>query len=155
MSNETGLTAEARDALAEALKAPLADTYVLYFKTHAYHWNVEGPNFFSLHNMFEEQYTEMWTALDTIAERIRALGHKAPGSGRELAALTSIEDGDNAAPSAQVMIKNLVAGHEVLIGNARKVSELAAEHGDRATEDLMNARIDAHEKAAWMLRASV
>jgi len=153
MSIETGIADGARKKVAEALKTTLADTYALYFKTHAYHWNVEGPRFKSLHEMFEEQYTDMWEALDDLAERIRSLGDFAPGTGRELAGLTKMEDGDNDVPSAEVMIKNLLAGHELLVRNAREASEVAAEAGDKATEDLLVARMQEHEKMAWMLRA--
>lgn len=149
----TGLDANARNAVAEALNGVLADTYVLYQKTHAYHWNVTGPEFPVLHAMFETQYREMWAALDEIAERVRAVGAFAPASGRVFASLASIESAEETPPKAADMIGNLLDGHETLIRRARKALETAAESGDPASEDLLTIRIQTHEKTAWMLRA--
>lgn len=149
----TGLDANARSAVAEALNGVLADTYVLYQKTHAYHWNVTGPQFAALHAMFEEQYREMWTALDEIAERVRALGAFAPASGRVFASLASIESADETPPNADQMVKNLLEGHEMLVRRARTALETAGEVNDAASEDLLTVRIQTHEKTAWMLRA--
>lgn len=150
----TGLAANARKAAADALLGLLADTYALYFKTHAYHWNVAGPNFDSLHAQFEVQYREMWTALDAIAERIRALGEFAPQSGGALAELSKIEPDGPTPPGAAEMIRNLLAGHEALIRRARAALEAVGAANDAASEDLITQRIAAHEKTAWMLRAT-
>lgn len=149
----TGLDANARAAVAEALNGVLADTYVLYLKTHAYHWNVTGPQFAVLHALFEEQYREMWAALDEIAERVRALGVFAPASGRVFSSLASIDSAEETPPAAAEMIVNLLDGHETLIRRARKALETAGEVNDAASEDLLTVRIQTHEKTAWMLRA--
>lgn len=149
----TGLDQNARGAVSDALNGVLADTYVLYQKTHAYHWNVTGPQFHTLHVMFEEQYREMWAALDEIAERVRALGAYAPASARVFASLSSIESADETPPRAEAMVKNLLDGHETLIRRARKALETAGEANDVASEDLLTVRIQTHEKTAWMLRA--
>lgn len=137
-----------------ALSKLLADTYTLYVKTHGYHWNVTGPMFRSLHLMFEEQYTDLATAADEIAERIRALDEVAPGSLAEFGELTSIEDGKG-APEALEMVKNLITGHEAVARTAHTVVEKAESAGDVATADLATERIQIHEKTAWMLRATV
>ncbi|MEK7265241.1 MAG: DNA starvation/stationary phase protection protein [Pseudomonadota bacterium] len=149
----TGLDANARTSVAEALNGVLADTYVLYQKTHAYHWNVTGPQFPVLHAMFEVQYREMWAALDEIAERVRALGAFAPASGRVFAELATIESAEETPPPANAMIRNLLTGHETLIRRARAALGTAAEVNDAASEDLLTLRIQSHEKTAWMLRA--
>ncbi|MEQ8179801.1 MAG: DNA starvation/stationary phase protection protein [Amphiplicatus sp.] len=149
-----GLDGNARKSVAAALNNVLADTYTLYMKTHAYHWNVTGPNFHSLHVMFEEQYREMWAALDELAERVRALGVFAPTSGKAFAELTTIESADKEPPAAGDMVKNLLADHETLIRRAREALETASEAEDVASEDLLTQRIQTHEKTAWMLRAT-
>lgn len=153
MDINMGLSKDQREAVAEAVSALLADTYALYFKTHAYHWNVTGPRFHDLHAMFEEQYTELWAATDDIAERIRALGLPAPISYGEMAEKASVP-ADKATPDADTMLKNLIEGHEQVVHTARKALSLAGEHGDEATADLVAPRITAHEKFAWMLRAT-
>lgn len=153
MAVDTGLNENARKAVAEALNATLADTYAVYMKTHAYHWNVTGPQFHTYHVMFEEQYREMWDALDEIAERVRALGVFAPTSGAQFAELTAIDNADKSPPAADVMIERLLADHETLIKRARKGLEAAEEAGDAASADLLTVRIQTHEKTAWMLRA--
>ncbi|GGY43707.1 Dps family protein [Parvularcula lutaonensis] len=139
---------------AEALKRVLGDTYALYLKTHGYHWNVEGPNFKSLHELFELNYTQMWQSMDEIAERIRALGVYAP-MGAELAQLAAIDSTDNSVPSANAMVQNLVSGHETFLEGAKKALDIAQEAGDPATEGLLADLITAHEKMAWMLRSSL
>lgn len=151
----TGLDANARTAVAEALNGVLADTYVLYQKTHGYHWNVTGPQFPVLHAMFEAQYREMWAALDEIAERVRALGSFAPASGRVFASLSSIESAEESPPKAADMIRNLLDGHETLIRRAREALDTATDANDAASADLLTIRIQTHEKTAWMLRATV
>lgn len=148
-----GLDDNARKAVAQALTGVLADTYALYLKTHAYHWNVTGPDFPQLHALFEEQYRDMWGALDEIAERIRALGAFAPASGKALGELTGIAGAEAAPPKAADMVKNLLDGHETLIRRAREALETADDADDAASEDLLTQRIRTHEKTAWMLRA--
>jgi starvation-inducible DNA-binding protein len=143
---DTGIDANARAAVADALNGVLADTYALYAKTHAYHWNVTGPQFPTLHAMFETQYREMWDALDVIAERIRALG--------AFATLPSGAAAEANPPAAKDMVKNLLDGHEALVRRARKALSAAGEVEDAATEDLLTVRIQTHEKTAWMLRAT-
>lgn len=154
MKVDTGIAADDRSEIAEGLARVLADTYTLYLKTHNYHWNVTGPHFAALHAMFEEQYRELWAATDEIAERIRALGKYAPGTYAEYSKLTSIQE-DNGVPSAEQMLKNLVKGHEQVAKTARDLFKLASEADDEVTADLMVQRMDASEKTAWMLRASV
>jgi starvation-inducible DNA-binding protein len=154
MSINMGLSNEQRQIMADAVTAVLADTYALYFKTHAYHWNVTGPRFHDLHNLFEAQYNELWTATDDIAERIRALGPKAPNSYAEMGKAASIES-DAKATAADDMIADLVKGHEAVVATIRKALELAGQHGDEATGDLLAPRINAHEKTAWMLRSTL
>jgi starvation-inducible DNA-binding protein len=154
MDINMGLDKAQREAMAEAVGALLADTYALYFKTHAYHWNVTGPRFHDLHSMFELQYNELWAATDEIAERIRALGVMAPVSYGDMARRASISF-DEATPDADTMVANLVAGHEQVVATARKALKLAEDNGDEATSDLVAPRITAHEKTAWMLRATL
>ena len=154
MSIEIGLNDEAREASARALKRLLGETYALYIKTHGYHWNVSGPRFQSLHNMFMTQYTELWTALDEIAERIRALGHFAPGSSSELMETATIP-ADNGIPDADSMVANLARGHEAVARAAREGIAIAGEVGDEVTADLMTQRATIADKTAWMLRSSL
>lgn len=135
-----------------ALEKLLADSYTLYVKTHGYHWNVTGPMFGSLHTLFEGQYMELALAVDEIAERIRALGAKAPGSYAEFSALTSIGE-DTTAPPALDMVANLVGDHETVAEAARSLVRAAEDAGDDATVDLGVRRIETHEKTAWMLRS--
>ena len=138
--------------VAPALANVLADSYNLMVKTHNYHWNVEGPYFPSLHAMFEEQYTELFAAVDEIAERIRALGPKAPGSYTEFDKLSPIKDGDSSF-DAKEMVADLVKGHEILIKRAKEAIEAAGEAGDDASEDMMIARVQSHEKHVWMMKS--
>ena len=154
MKINMGLSPNEREAMAEAVTRLLADTYALYFKTHAYHWNVTGPRFHDLHAMFEGQYTEMWTAVDDIAERVRALGVLAPISYDAMAKPASIGF-DDKTPDANSMLANLVDGHEQVVRTARAIVELAGRHGDEATADIVAPRITAHEKFAWMLRSAI
>ena len=147
-----GIREEDRDAIAEGLSRLLADSYTLYLKTHNYHWNVTGPQFNTLHQMFEEQYTELATAVDEIAERIRALGIRAPGSYREFAELTRIEEGSG-DESAEEMTRQLAIGQETVVRTAREAFPAADEARDEATADLLTQRMQLHEKNAWMLRS--
>ena len=152
MKLNIGIEESARKEIAQGLSKVLADSYTLYLKTHNYHWNVKGPMFQTLHLMFEQQYTELATAVDDIAERIRSLGERAPGSYTEFSKLTSIKE-EEGAPKAKDMIANLVTAHETLIRTARHVFPKSEEAGDEATVDLMTQRIQVHEKTAWMLRS--
>ena len=149
-----GIAEHQRKALAEGLARVLADTYTLLGKTHGFHWNVTGPMFHSLHEMFQEQYEDLTAAVDEIAERIRALGHFAPGSLSQFLKLAQIQD-EHGVPSATTMVEQLVRDNEQVVRGCRQVVRLAQDAGDTVTEDLMNQRMSAHEKAAWMLRASL
>ncbi len=153
MDINIGISEEDRARSAEALSRLLADTYTLYLKTHGYHWNVEGPHFQQLHIQFMDQYTEMWTAVDELAERIRALGHKAPGSYAQFVKLATIKEEDG-EPSWQDMVRNLEQGHEQVARTAREVLRIAEDVSDDATGDVVAPRITLHEKTAWMLRAT-
>ena len=152
MELNIGINTEDRQQIAAGLSKLLADSYSLYVKTHNYHWNVEGPLFNTLHLMFEEHYTELATAVDEIAERIRALGVKAPGSYTAFAKLTSIDEatGDE---SAEEMIRQLVIGQETVARTARQVIKAAEAANDEPTADLLTQRMQIHEKNAWMLRS--
>ncbi|MBE2253238.1 MAG: DNA starvation/stationary phase protection protein [Myxococcus sp.] len=149
---DIGITGADRKAIAEGLNALLADTYALYQKTHAFHWNVEGPMFQTLHLMFEAHYNELWTATDLIAERIRALGYPVKATYSELAKLTSIPESPG-VPTATDMVKLLVEGHQATTRTARKVLPVADHASDEATVDLLTQRLQVHEKTAWMLRS--
>ena len=150
----TGLSKTDRADVAQELTKVLADSFAVYLKTHGYHWNVRGPEFFSFHNLLEQQYREIWTALDDIAERIRALGVLAPQSFSGFGNLTSIKDGDP-EKEATAMLNELMQDHETLIATTRKALEAASEAGDEASADLMTQRLSAHEKFAWMLRSTL
>jgi starvation-inducible DNA-binding protein len=149
---DIGIPAEQRQRIAEGLGRLLADSTVLYGKTHGFHWNVTGPMFNTLHLMFMDQYTELWNSLDVIAERIRALGHPAPFGGAAFAALTSIPESQGVPPALE-MVKELVMGHEAVARTARSVFELAEAANDQPTADLLTQRLQVHEKTAWMLRS--
>lgn len=151
---DTGLTKTERADVAQELTKVLADSFAVYLKTHGYHWNVRGPEFFSFHNLLEQQYRDIWAALDDLAERIRALGVLAPQSFSGFGNLTSIKDGDP-EKEATAMLKDLMQDHETLIATTRKALEVADEAGDEASADLMTQRLAAHEKFAWMLRSTL
>jgi starvation-inducible DNA-binding protein len=140
------------EPVVQALSRLLADTYTLYLKTHNYHWNVTGPMFNTLHTLFETEYTEYALAVDEIAERIRAIGARAPGSYSEFAELASVKE-DRGSPPAMEMIRNLLADQETTVASARKAVESAEAAGDQATADLGVRRIEIHQKNAWMLRS--
>jgi starvation-inducible DNA-binding protein len=152
MKINIGIPEAQRTKVAESLSKLLADSYTLYLKTHNYHWNVTGPMFQTLHTMFETQYTELASAVDEIAERIRALGVYAPGTYKKFSELSSIKEEDG-VPSAQEMIRNLVEGHEAVSRTAREAFPAAEEALDEATADLFVGRMQLHEKTAWMLRS--
>ena len=147
-----GIEPKDRERIAESLSRVLADTFSLYMETHAFHWNVEGPMFSTLHQMFMEQYTELWNALDEIAERIRALGFLAPGSYSQFEHLSSI-DPVKGSPDAMEMVRLLVSGHEAVARTARAAFPAAEKAGDESTCDLLTQRLQIHEKTAWMLRS--
>lgn len=140
--------------ITKGLSRLLADTYTLYLKTHNFHWNVTGPHFRSLHLLFEEQYTELALAVDMIAERIRTLGVRAPGSYSEFAELATIEEATS-APKAEGMVRQLAADQDKVVKTIRSVWKAAEEAGDEGTIDLLSTRLAVHEKAAWMLKSSL
>ena len=152
MELNIGISQENREAISAGLSRLLADSYTLYLKTHNYHWNVTGPQFNTLHQMFEEQYTELAAAVDEIAERIRALGVRAPGSYKEYAALTNIEESIG-EESAEEMIRQLAVGQEKVVRTARDAFPAADAANDEPTADLLTQRMQIHEKNAWMLRS--
>jgi starvation-inducible DNA-binding protein len=152
MEINTGIAPAQRAAIAQGLSKLLADTYVVYLKTHSFHWNVEGPMFQTLHQMFMEQYTETWNAIDLIAERIRSLGEYAPGTYKEYSRLASIRETEG-VPGAEDMVRLLIEGQEAIVRTARSVLPLAEEANDQPTLDLLTQRMQVHEKNAWMLRS--
>ena len=149
---DNGISLDDRARITDGLAHLLADTYTLYLKTHNYHWNVTGPMFQTLHLMFETQYNELSLAVDLVAERIRALGAKAPGSYSQFAALTKIDE-QTGVPTAIEMIKDLVAGQEAVVRTARELFPIVDAAHDEPTADLLTQRMQVHEKTAWMLRS--
>lgn len=149
---DIGIGASERKKIAQGLSALLADSYTLYQMTHNFHWNVTGPQFNTLHQMFMVQYTEQWNALDIIAERIRALGIPAPGTYKEFVKLTSIKEVDG-VPKATDMIRHLVAAQEATARTARKLFPIVDAANDQPTADVLTQRLEVHEKTAWMLRS--
>ncbi|HXE37343.1 MAG TPA: Dps family protein [Azonexus sp.] len=152
MTMDIGISKKEREKIAEGLSRLLADSFTLYLKTHNFHWNVTGPMFNTLHVMFMDQYTELWNALDLIAERIRALGFPAPATYREFAKLTVIKESEGAV-NATEMLKQLLAGQEAVVKTARSVFPVVDKAGDEPTADLLTQRMQIHEKNAWMLRS--
>ncbi len=149
---DTGIDAKDRAKIAQGLSRLLADTFTVYLKTHNFHWNVTGPMFNTLHLMFETQYTELWTATDLIAERIRSLGHYAPGTYGEFARLASIKE-TSGQPKAEQMVRLLVEGNEAVVRTARAIFPAVDKANDEPTADLLTQRMQIHEKNAWMLRS--
>ncbi|MBM3977739.1 MAG: DNA starvation/stationary phase protection protein [Planctomycetes bacterium] len=152
-SPNIGIGDKDRAAIAAGLSKLLADTYTLYLTTHNFHWNVTGPMFNTLHAMFMVQYTELWNAVDPIAERIRSLGHVAPGSYAQYGKLSTLPDAPSVPPKAMEMVRLLVDGHEAVARTARAVLPVADGANDQPTLDLLTQRLDVHEKTAWMLRS--
>jgi starvation-inducible DNA-binding protein len=148
----TGISEQDRSKIAQGLSRLLADTYTVYLKTHNFHWNVEGPMFQTLHVLFMEQYTETWNAIDLIAERIRSLGHYAPGTYKEFQKLASIQETEG-VPKATQMIELLIEGQEAIVRTARSILPVADQAHDEPTLDLLTQRMQVHEKNAWMLRS--
>ena len=152
MEINIGIPSEDRKTIAEGLARLLADSYTLYLETHNFHWNVTGPMFQTLHLMFEAQYNELALAVDLVAERIRALGHPAPGTYAEFSQLTSIKEAPGVLP-AKDMIRDLVTGQEAVIRTARSLFPMVEKVSDEPTADLLTQRMQIHEKNAWMLRS--
>ena len=152
MKIDIGISDAHRERIAHDLGKLLADSYTLYLKTHNFHWNVTGPQFNTLHTMFEVHYNELALAVDEIAERIRSLGHPAPGSYAAFSKLKSIDE-EETVPDANEMTRLLVLGHEAVVRTARSTFPIAEEANDQASLDLLTRRIDVHEKTAWMLRS--
>lgn len=148
-----GISDKDRAAIAQGLSRLLADTYTLYLTTHNFHWNVTGPMFNSLHAMFMTQYTELWNAVDPIAERIRALGHPAPGSYAQYAQLSSLPDAPTTPPKALKMVRILAEGHEAVARTARNLFPVVDKASDEPTADVLVQRLAVHEQTAWMLRS--
>jgi starvation-inducible DNA-binding protein len=149
---DIGISSDNRKKISRGLSELLADSYTLYLMTHNFHWNVTGPHFNSLHLMFMTQYTEQWTALDQIAERIRALGFPAPGTYQEYVKLASIQEVEG-VPQAMDMVRHLVAAQEATARTARKLFPVVEGANDQPTADLLTQRLEVHEKTAWMLRS--
>ncbi len=149
---EIGISDKDREIISNGLSRMLADSFCLYLKTQNYHWNVKGPMFQTLHVMFMDQYTELWNALDEIAERIRSLGFPAPGTMAEFAKLSSIRETEG-VPSAEDMVRDVIIASQTVTRTAREVLDLADKANDQPTIDLMTQRLQIHEKNAWMLRS--
>ncbi len=154
MGSSASVTPE-QEKTGEALKKLLAETYILYLKTHGYHWNVEGPRFPQLHAMFETQYNELWIALDEIAERLRAINVYAPASYQVFSELSQIKDDVGTPPPAEKMLLALAEGHEIASKTSHELLRIAEEAGDDGTADLATGRLRVHDKTAWMLRSSL
>ena len=149
---DIGINSADREKIVKGLSVLLADSYTLYLMTHNFHWNVKGPQFNSLHLMFMTQYTEQWNALDMIAERIRALGHPAPGTYKQFVKLATIKEVEG-VPNATEMVRHLVAAQEATARTARKLFPVVDAANDQPTADLLTQRLEVHEKTAWMLRS--
>ena len=149
---DIGIKESDRKTIADGLSRLLADSYTLYLKTHNFHWNVTGPMFNTLHLMFEKQYTELATAVDEVAERIRALGFPAPGSYKAFSKLSSVAEAEG-VPDAKEMIRQLVDGQEAVVRTAREIFPSVEKANDEPTADLLTQRMQVHEKTAWMLRS--
>jgi starvation-inducible DNA-binding protein len=152
MDVNIGIASEDRKTLADGLSRLLADSYTLYLKTHNFHWNVTGPMFQTLHLLFEAQYDELALAVDAVAERIRSLGHQAPGTYGAFIKLSRIKETDG-VPRAEDMIRLLVEGHETVVRTCREIIPTSEKARDQATADLITQRLQVHEKTAWMLRS--
>ena len=148
-----GISDKDRAAIAQGLSRLLADTYTLYLTTHNFHWNVTGPMFNTLHTMFMTQYTELWNAVDPVAERIRSLGHPAPGSYAQFSKLATVPVAPVVPPKAMEMVRILVQGHEAVARTARELFPMADKASDEPTADLLTQRMTVHEQTAWMLRS--
>lgn len=148
----TSINDEAK-SISQALSVVLADTFNLYLKTLNYHWNVEGSKFVAIHNLTEEHYKEMGSAVDNIAERIRMLGYYAPGSFKDFSKLTTLEEADAEGVDSIKLLKNLERDHMTMIGKLKEIAKTAEKNDDSPTVDILNERRNFHEQAAWMLRS--
>ncbi len=155
MNLNIGINEVKRVEIANSLSKLLAESYTLYLKTHKYHWNVTGPMFQTLHLMFETQYNELALAVDEIAERIRVMGVKAPGSYAEFSKLSTVKEDASTNTEANVMIQNLLNDHEAVVRSAKEILPLLDGANDEGTNSLLGARIEYHEKTAWMLRSLI
>ena len=155
MSLKIGIEENKRVEIAKNLSKLLAETYTLYLKTHKYHWNVTGPQFQTLHTMFEEHYTALALAVDEIAERIRVMGVKAPGSYKEFSELSEVTEDTTSDTNAQSMIENLLADHEQVVRTSKGILNVLDGANDEGTSSLLGARIEYHEKTAWMLKSLI
>ena len=153
MNLNTGISESKREDIAKGLSHLLAESYTLYLKTHKYHWNVTGPMFQTLHLMFEQHYNDMALAVDEIAERIRVLGVKAPGSYKEFSELSKVDEDARENVSSDEMVKNLLKDHEQVSRTAKDILPLLEDANDEGTNSLLGARIEYHEKTAWMLNS--
>ncbi|MGF7159770.1 starvation-inducible DNA-binding protein [Rhodoligotrophos appendicifer] len=154
MRNDETLSAEEKKTLAHGLSRVLADSFKLYQKTHGFHWNIEAANFHDLHLMLEEQYRDIWDAVDVIAERIRALGHYAPSTATDFSQLSEIEE-ERGVPEAKAMLKQLVADNETVVRTMRDIRPKVEEAGDTATGSMLDDRLQVHDKYIWMLKATL
>jgi len=152
MRSNTEMSEQARLNCANAISAVLADTYLLYLKTHNFHWNVEGDQFYTLHKLFEEQYRELWASVDNLAERVRALGHPAPGTYAKFQAFSSIQDNED-IPAGAEMVRELIADNAAVARTIRSALRTVQEAGDEASASLLADRLAAHEKQIWMMRS--
>lgn len=152
---EIGIEARNRQAVIELLQAILADAHVLYMKTRKYHWNVQGPRFYMLHGLFEDQYTQIEGAIDGIAERIQMIGGVANGTLAEMLKHTQLAEQPGKNPAAQQMVADLLADHQAVIRTLRESADKADEHEDSGTNDFLIGLMQDHEKMAWMLRATL
>ncbi len=155
MKLNTGINEEKRVEIAKGLSELLAETYTLYLKTHKYHWNVTGSMFQTLHLMFEGQYMALALAVDLVAERIRVMDVKAPGSYSEFAEISRVKEDSSHETSAEDMIKNLLSDHEQIVRTAKAILPVIDGANDEGTNSLLGARIEFHEKTAWMLRSLI
>ena len=155
MSLNTGIAEDKKVEIAKNLSRLLAETYTLYLKTHKYHWNVTGPMFQTLHTMFETQYTELALAVDQIAERIRVMGVKSPGSYQEFVELSSVKDDPSTDISSKAMLSNLLKDHEQVVRTSKEILPVLSGANDEGTTSLLGARIEYHEKTAWMIKSSI
>ena len=154
MRNDNTLSPEEKKKLAHGLARVLADSFKLYQKTHGFHWNIEGQTFHELHLMLEEQYRDIWTAVDVIAERIRALGHYVPSTPADFSELSAITD-ERGVPEARDMLTQLIADNETVVRTMRDIRPMVEEAGDTATGSMLDDRLEAHERAIWMLRSTL
>jgi len=154
MKPNVGISDKHRGAIAASLSEVLAGTYALQLQTQFAHWNVKGPFFDPLHKLFQTQYEELSLAVDEIAERIRVMGHDAPGTFAEFTKLSPIKQRSN-FKNANDMVECLLDGHNGMIAACKHAIEVAAGAGDEATEDLLTERIAAHGKTSWMLRVTL